>query len=103
MNGGCPASPATNYIIIGCVLGLLVIASIVYCVARKNAKKQAAPDAVSEVVKEEMRATLTEPELDAAYEKGSEHHDLRSTLLTRDTFFDSIRATEIHRESEITV
>lgn len=100
---GCPASHATNYIIIGCVLGLLIIASIVYCVSRKNAKKQAASDVVSEVVKEEMKAPLTEPDLDVVYDMKASEIDQRATLLTRDTFFDSVRETEIHKESEITV
>lgn len=95
MDKGCPATVATNYIIIGCVLGLLIIASIVYCVARRNAEKQkqAAPDVVSEVAREETRDSVFEPPLDVVDcdMKASQIDDQRATLLTRDTFFNSIR------------
>ena len=50
-----------------------------------------------------MKAPLTEPDPDVVYDMKASEIDQRATLLTRDAFFDSVRETEIHKESEITV
>lgn len=101
-SGTCPDSLAINYIIMGCVFGLLAIAAIVYCVVRRNAKKQTSPDVEApNVVAEDVRETLTESMLDSAYEKGEKAGDNRATVLTRDTMFGTVIETQ--RDSEITV